>query len=104
MQNSPVDSTRKSLVRSQFVKALELDGLFEVARFPLHYTDEMINDTIAKDSKLWLYALENGGVNLFTHAGVKSFFVNIRPRSLLNPAYSKRVPIKKRLPNRRGSK
>lgn len=104
MQNSPVDSTRKSIIKSQFVKALEVDGLFEVARFPIHLTDEMINDIISKDKKLWLYALENGGVNLFTHAGCKSFFVNIRPRSLLNPAYSKRVPIGMHRPNRRGSK
>lgn len=94
MQNSPCDT--KGVIRSDFVTKMEKQGFYEVCRFPIHLPDSVILEMVEKDTKLWLYAMQNYGVAIYTHAGTKSFFVNIPRQSHQNPSYSKRGPSRKR--------
>ena len=72
---------KKQLILSSFVKKMEKEGFFEVARWPIHIPDEQIIREIERDERFSHYASFGGGVSLFTHAGVKAFFCYIPKRS-----------------------
>ena len=60
---------------------MENNGFYEIARWPMHIQDEQIIREIEKDERFSHYAAFGGGVSLFTHASVKSFFCYIPKRS-----------------------
>jgi hypothetical protein len=79
------------MIKSEFVTRMEKQGFFEIVRIPAYYQDYHLIDMIENDSKLWLYAMNNRGVSVYTHANCKSFFAMIidnRRKSLLNPSYN----------------
>ena len=78
-------------------------GFLEVKRWPFHIPDEMIIEEIVNDRSLMLYVINSKGIPLYTHAGVKAFFTNIHPQSLLNPSYNTKVKARKHHPNRKDS-
>jgi len=69
----------KGIVRSPLLDKMYKQWFLEVGRWSAHLPDSIIIDDINNDKNLMLYAVNFKGVNLFTHAGCKSFFANIRP-------------------------
>lgn len=67
---------------------MEKAGFLEVGRWPIHIPDEQIIREIEKDERFTHYAMMSGGVMLQTHAGVKAWFVSIRPQSRQSRVYS----------------
>src|SRR3972149_8525583 len=72
---------KKQFILSSFVKKMEKEGFFEIARWPIYISDEQIIREIERDERFSHYASFGGGVSLFTHAGVKAFFCYIPKRS-----------------------
>ena len=104
MLNSPVDC--KGIIKSKFVKDMEKQGFYEIARWNICVPDSIIINQIEKDEKLSIYAAFNRGVGLITHAGVKAFFAHIpnKPQSEpLNQVYNNRVQVEKRLRGQKDS-
>lgn len=79
---------KKQFIPSSFVKRMEKAGFLEIGRWPMHIPDEQIIREIEKDERWTHYAMMSGGVWLQTHAGVKAWFVNIRPQLHPNQVYS----------------
>jgi len=69
----------KGMVRSELLDKMYKRWFLEVGRWSAHIPDSIILDDIDNNKNLMLYAVNFKGVNLFTHAGCKSFFANIRP-------------------------
>jgi len=69
----------RGIMRSSLLDKMYKKWFLEVGRWSAHIPDSIIIDDINKDKNLLLYAINFKGVNLFTHAGCKSFFANIRP-------------------------
>jgi len=69
----------RGIVRSKLLDKMYKQWFLEVGRWSAHLSDSVIIDDINKDKNLILYAVNFNGVALFTHAGCKSFFANIRP-------------------------
>ena len=71
----------RNIVRSALLDRMYKQWFLEVGRWSAHLPDSVILDEIDKDKNLMLYAVNFNGVSMFTHAGCKSFFANIRPDS-----------------------
>ena len=69
----------RGLVRSPLLDKMYKQWFLEVGRWSAYLPDSVILDNIDNDKNLMLYAVNFKGVSMFTHAGCKSFFANIRP-------------------------
>ena len=67
------------VVRSKFLDMMYGKWFLEVGRWNMHVPDSVVLDDIDNNKNLMLYAVNFKGVSLFTHAGCKSFFANIKP-------------------------
>lgn len=67
--------------RSNTLNDLQRKQIWEVGRFPMHLTDDICKELIAKDRNMLHYVSMQGGVWLITHAGVKSLLCDFKNSS-----------------------